>query len=126
MATGIRNRLAKLTGIQWAIAGILLIAIGFTAFSTFRAARRAAYWREHRDQPIESWMTVGYIARSYQVSPHIVLQAIGLQANVPDRRPLFEIAEAQGRAVESLIADIEVAILEERDRRRKLPPGGSP
>lgn len=118
------NRLRPVNRKQWLILAILVIAVGFTVFSTFRAVRRAAYWREHRDQPIESWMTIGYVARSYQVPPHILQQAAGISIETPDRRPLFQIAKDQGRPVEELITALEGSINDERSRRQKPPPPG--
>ena len=120
------NRLRPVNRKQWLILAVLLIAVGFTVFSTFRAARRAAYWREHRDQPIESWMTIGYISRSYRVPPQILQRAAGLPTETPDRRPLFQIAKDQGRPVEELITALEQSINDERSSRQRPPPGGGP
>jgi hypothetical protein len=99
-----------------------LAALGTGLFAT-RAVRRAIYWQTHRDEPIKPWMSVRYVARSYRVPPHVLYQAIGLEPQPRDRRPLREIAREQNRSVEELIAELQEAI---KHARPPYPPPSPP
>ena len=89
---------------------LFLAALIITGLFGVRTVRRAIYWRYHRDEPIRSWMSVRYVARSYRVPPHILYQAIGVEPVPHDRRPLREIAREQNRSVETIISELEAAI----------------
>ncbi len=100
-----------------------LLALSFTGFHVVRTVRDAIYWHQHRDEPIEGWMSVGFVAHSYHVPPHVLLMAIGLPAGPPpDRRPLETIASAQGRSVEQLTAILQNAIVHSRPPYPPPPP----
>lgn len=125
-----RKILQKLKGFsrwQWLILIAFVLVLTFTGFQIFRTVERANYWRQHRDEPIAGWMRIGYVANSYHVPPQVLQEAIGLPPNVPDRRPLAEIAKSQNRSLETLKAELEKAI---RDFRAARPPppgaGGAP
>lgn len=102
--------------------GCLVVVLLFTGFFAFRAIRSAIYWHNHRDEQIKGWMTVGYVARSYRVPPHVLYKAIGLPHRPPDRRPLREIAQSQNRPLSDLIADLENAIVHSRPPYPPPPP----
>lgn len=121
----INKALKKLKGFsrrQWLILIAFVLVLAFTGFQVFRTVERASYWRQHRDEPIAGWMRIGYVANSYHVPPQVLQEAIGLPPNVPDRRPLTEIAKSQNRPFEPLKAELEKAI---RDFRAAhvTPPG---
>ncbi len=75
------------------------------------------YWSDpaHRNQPLEGWMTIGYVAHSYDV-PRDRLTEI-LQLAPPDdkdrkARPSLErIARDRGQTLDALKAEIHAAIL---------------
>jgi hypothetical protein len=69
-------------------------------------------------------MTIGYIANSYHVPPPVLKQALGLPANVPDKRPLARIAHEQNRPVEELISLLNETIEAERQQKPPPTPGG--
>lgn len=83
-----------------------LLAVAFTA----RTAAFYYYWSTHRDVPIEGWMTVGYVARSYDVDRDILREALGLALDQADRRPLEQIARDRGVPLAQLIAEVMAAI----------------
>ena len=101
---------------------VFLLAVLVTGLFAVRAVRRAAYWRTHRDEPIRSWMSVRYVARSYRVPPHVLYEAIGVQPELHDRRPLREIAREQNRPVEALINELQDAIKGFRAHAPPPPP----
>ena len=122
----------KLEWHQWLLITLFLVALFFTGLFGFRAVRRAIYWHNHRDEPIRSWMSVPYVAHSYRVPTHVLNQAIGLPPMQRDRRPLREIAREQNRPVETLISELQDAIIHSRPPNQEpLPPpvstdGGPP
>jgi hypothetical protein len=97
---------------------ILVLAFALAASATVvfgvRAVVSTIYWSQHRDEPIQPWMTVGMIARSYDVPRERIAAATGVDPADRDRRPLSEIAAERGVPVAALVADIERAIAELR------------
>lgn len=106
---------------QWILLVLFLLTLTVTGLFATRAIRRAAYWRDHRDETIRPWMSVGYVANSYRVPRPVLNQAIGIEPNIRDRRPLREIAAQQKRPVSTLISELSQAIDE---HRKAHPPGG--
>ena len=90
-----------------------------------RAGVFFVYWQQHRDEPIEGWMTVRYVARSYRVDPKIVHDAAGLTETGPDRRPLVRIAREDGKPLDEITARILEAIRADRAARGQ-PEGNLP
>ncbi|MDM7923528.1 MAG: hypothetical protein QUS14_14615 [Pyrinomonadaceae bacterium] len=119
------QKLKNLRRWQWLVLAAFLFAVAFTAFYSYRTYERAAFWREHRDEPIAGWMRVGFVANSYHVPLPELNKAIGLPPELRDRRPLKKIAEDQGRPFEELKAELERAIAEFR-KAHPPPPGGRP
>lgn len=80
-----------------------LLALTVTSFFAIRFTVFTIYWANpaHRDVQIESWMTPGYVARSYRVPPEIVGAALALE---PDERrlPLAELSERRGVSLDQL------------------------
>ena len=105
---------------QWLVVLAFLLVVSFTGLFAVRTVRRAIYWHYHHDEPIRPWMNLGYIARSYNVPPWVLSQALGLPPK-PDRRPIREIARAQNRSVNEVIAILEDAIVHARP---PYPPPG--
>lgn len=109
---------------EWLLLSLFLLVLIVTGLFAVRAVRRAAYWREHSDESIRPWMSVHYVARSYRVPPPILYQAIGAVPIPRDRRPLRQIAREQKKSVDTLISELQQAIVDFRKSHR--PPGGPP
>jgi hypothetical protein len=98
----------------------ILLGLAFAAslavagIFVYRTVRPIIYWRLHRDEPIQGWMTVGYVAHSYHVPPHVLYQALGLPLRPRDRRPLREIAKEQGKTMDQMRAVLMNAIVHAR------------
>ena len=103
---------------KWLVLFAFLLTVLVTGIFAVRTVRRAVYWHNHRDEPIRAWMSVGYVARSYRVPPPVLYQAIGVDPQPHDRRPLREIARRQNRSVEAVILDLQNAI----EHFRQSPP----
>lgn len=102
---------------------MFVIAIVLAGLFTVRTITYTRYWSQHRDEPIERWMTVRYVSHSYRVPTEVLSEALGLPPEPPDRRrdrqPLGEIAAARGMTFDQLVATLHRAIAEER---AKPPP----
>ncbi len=105
------------------VAVAFLLSVSVAVFFVVRAVRPAIYWHYHQDEPIRGWMTVGYVAHSYHVPPHVLYQALGLPHRPPDRRPLREIAKAQNRSLDEIRTVLLDAIVHARP---PYPPPSPP
>jgi hypothetical protein len=89
-----------------------LLACAVTLFFAGQLVVFTAYWAMHREMPVEPWMTVGYVARSWGLDPRQLDAAAGLP--VPEVKgrpqPLAEIARDRGVAVADVISQVEAAI----------------
>lgn len=94
-----------------------LLLVGFlTVTFAVRALHHARYLRSRTEEPLQAWMNVPYIANAYRVDPWVIHEALGLPPDKRDRRPLFQIAQDQGRSPDELIEAVTEAI-----RRSRLP-----
>ena len=115
-----RHRLKHLTVGQWILVGTFALAACLTVTFGARAIVSAVYWAQHRDEPIEPWMTIGYVAHSHRVSPTVLAEAIGLAPDARDRRPIAEIAAERGVPAADLAGRMAEAI--RLQRQADLPP----
>lgn len=69
------------------------------------------WWETHEDQPVEPWMTVGFVARSWDLDPREIDARAGLPLPV-DGRPftLTEIAEDRGVPVAEIVALVTATV----------------
>ncbi len=109
---------------------VALVVVGLLTVSfAIRGMRHTRRLRAGSDEPIQAWMNVRHIAHAYRIRPEVVHQALGLPVDQPDRRPLWRIAQAQGRPTNILIAEVTAAIALERSgghRGPAPPPPPSP
>lgn len=111
---------------QWLLFCAFIFVVCFTGFYIYRTVERAAYWRNHRDQPIAGWMPVGYIAHSYHVPPTVLYDALGLKPEPRDRRTISQIAKAQNRSAAEVEKDLEEAVNKFRAEHPLPDNGGNP
>ena len=130
MAVRIRQVVASFGWWQWLLAAVCLVALVAAGAFAVRTARTALYWSQHHNDPIERWMTVNYVARSYDVPPDALWNALGLPPARPPsrdaRRPLSPIATARGQTFEQVRATLEAAIVEARTQPPALQPPPAP
>jgi hypothetical protein len=106
-----RNWLAA--GLTLAVAATALLA-GHTIFHAIRVRRSV--------EAVRPWMSVPYIARSHRLPPKLLFDAIGVQPNRFDFRPLGRIARQQRRPVDELIGRINTVI----EQHKRATPGHGP
>lgn len=107
---------------QWLVLLAFVLVVSFTGLFAVRTVRRAVYWHYHQEERIRPWMNLAYIAHSYRIPKSVLHEALGLPQE-SDRRPIREIARAQNRSVDDVIAILEDAIFQ---ARQTYPPLGPP
>lgn len=103
-------------------ASAFVVALIVALFFAARLAYFMVYWSDpaHRNQPIEDWMTVGYVARSYDLPRDKLAEAIAVKPTPGQRRTLAEIARDRGVDTETLKTELRQAIA-----RLQPQPGGN-
>lgn len=113
----------------WARRRLLLVALAAalagTALFATRLVIQAVYWSQHRDEPIESWMTIGYVAHSHGVPVRLLQEAAGLPLGKPDRRSLGEISASSGKSFAELKTELAKAIAASRATPSVDPASGT-
>ena len=101
--------------------------VAFTLLALFFAGRftyQAIYWSTHQNQPVAAWMTVGYIAHSWNLDPRD-LDGHGRPAAA--RRPSFDARRNRRRSAacrcSEIIAAVEAAIAKlQAEKHGHKPP----
>lgn len=98
-----QHRLAVI-GFVLACAATVFFAVRFLVFTV--------YWSDpaHQNQPLEPWMTVSYVAQSWQVPPDQVLKALGLRQMPPHRTSLRDLANDMGISQAALLDRLSSAL----------------
>lgn len=100
-----------------ALISAFVLALALSLFFAMRLIMGTIYWADaaHQDQPIEGWMRLGYVARSWDVPRDALIAAMQLPAETMRFTSIERIAQDQGIPVPELIARIEGAIAAHRD-----------
>jgi hypothetical protein len=106
------NRLATLWRARPWLTSAFLMACALALFFAVRLTVQTVYWANHQDETVQPWMTVGYIARSWDLDGRKIDALAGLPLPEAKGRPqpLSEIAADRGVPVASIIDDVEAAI----------------
>jgi len=86
------------------------VALGLTGFFAVRMVAFGIYWSDpdNRDLAIEGWMPVRYVARSWNVPPEALLDALTVS---PDARlTISDIARVRDSDVATIRAEVTAAI----------------
>lgn len=86
------------------------IALSLTVVFGVRTTVFLFYWSSHQNVPVEGWMPPGYVAKSYRVDIEVVREALGLDPQGRDRRPIARIAKDRGMPVADLIRAVNEAL----------------
>jgi hypothetical protein len=106
------NRMVTLWRARPWLTSAFLLACALTLFFAGRFVVFSVYWATHREVPVEAWMTVGYVARSWGLDGREIDALAGLPLpEVKGRpQPLAEIAADRGVPVSQVIAEVEAAV----------------
>lgn len=95
----------------YVVSGFFL-ATAVALFFLVRIVWSAVYWSSHHYETVKPWMTIGYIARSWDLNPHELnaLAHLPGQGQYGHSPPLSEIAGDSGTPVAEVIKQVETAI----------------
>ncbi|NEX47186.1 hypothetical protein [Pseudotabrizicola algicola] len=108
------------------LASLFALALMLTLFFAGRFVAQVIYWSDpaRQEQQVEGWMTLRYVARSWQLAPRDLYEAAGLPAPVRgSAMTLEQLAEDRGIPLSQLIAEIEASILHLRAAPTGAPSG---
>lgn len=106
-----RDDLALLWRRHRAALVVFALAAAAVLFFAGRMAVSALYWANHRDEPAQPWMTVGYVAHSWGLDAREIDARAGLPP--PEQGHPFtlqEIAAMQGVPVAEVVAKVEATV----------------
>ena len=106
----------------WLMIAALALAAAFTTYHVVRSVRAFLFWHQHADEPIQPWMTIGFVAHSYHVPPPVLHHALDLPPP-RDHRSLARIAAGKGVPYTVLRARLYDAIVHARP---PYPPPAPP
>jgi hypothetical protein len=108
---------------HWTLVLVLgfCLAIAVTFFFGYRAGRTARHSR-WQDEPIQSWMSVPFVAHTHHTRAEVLFQAIHVPPNPRDHRPLREIARAERLPIAELIRELRSAIANANPPGSEGPP----
>ncbi len=109
------------------LVGAFALALVLSLFFAGRIVVNMVYWADHRNEAVQPWMTVGYVGRSWDLSPREIDLRAGLP--LPEGHPLTlqEIARDRGVPVADIVALVEKTVAEmkaEEAARRDQSNGG--
>jgi hypothetical protein len=95
-----------------ALTSAFLLACAVTLFFAGSFAYHTVYWATHQNEPVRPWMTVGYVARSWDLDGREIDALAGLPMPEVKGHPqtLREIADDRGVPVATVIAEVEAAV----------------
>lgn len=94
-----------------------LAALLLTTMLFVRLIADVVYWPQHQDAPISNWMTVGYVAHSYDVDKDALVEALHIEANLRRHLTLKAIAEGQDMSFAELRNALLKVIIDQRAAR---------
>jgi len=105
------KRLRHLWNRHRILLSMFALALALTTVFAVRMVVSTMHWSDpgNRDLAIEGWMPVRYVARSWNVPPEVVADALAL---MPDARmTVSDIAEERSSDVATIRAEMTAAIL---------------
>ena len=98
------------------------VSVTLMLFFAVRFTTQSIYWHDpaHRNQALEPWMTVGYVAHSWGVPPEMLAEKLALPKGRPAHEPLDRLAADMGLTYGELSTRVETAVqslLEDRPER---------
>ncbi len=97
-----------------------LLVVGFVAallmtFMLFvQLIADVVYWPRHQDATISGWMTVGYVALSYDVDKDALIEALGIETDLRRHLTLKAIADAQDMTLAELRNVLLKTVIDQR------------
>ncbi len=97
--------------------GFVFVSL-FTVMFLIRTIVDTVYFQNNRDREIEPWMPIGYIAKTYDVPPEVLLQSAGISLDNAIRLRIQRVADETGIPYAQLVRQLMDAI----DQHRAMAP----
>ncbi|OUS05045.1 hypothetical protein A9Q96_13165 [Rhodobacterales bacterium 52_120_T64] len=100
-----------------------LLVLGFlgalmlTSVLFVRLIADVVYWPQHQDETISGWMTIGYVAHSYDVDKDDLIEALGIEDDLRRHLTLKAIADAQDISLAELQRTLLKSVTNQRATR---------
>jgi len=86
------------------------LAAALTLFFAAQVTIRTLAWEGHQNEPVQAWMTVGYVGHSWDLDPREIDALAGLPLPEGEPLTLTAIARDRGVPVAEVIAAVEAAV----------------
>lgn len=99
---------------------VFVVVIALTGVFGVRTVSQVIYWADpaKQDQPLAGWMTPRYVARSYDVPPEVLIEALLGDRRPPNERMSIDgIAADQGVDIDELQSRVDEAVAAFRAKR---------
>jgi len=99
-----------------------VLAVAASLALVGRITYRAIYWSQHQQEPVQPWMTVGYVGRSWSLDPREIDARAGLP--LPELGKPFtleQIARDRGVPVSDVITLVEQTVAAMLAERKPAP-----
>ena len=94
----------------WLVSALVLATV-LTLFFAVRFAIGVVYWTKHHQEPVQAWMTLRYVSKSWDLDPRQISTTAGLPPPQHGHPVTFaEIARQRGVPAEDVVRDVEAAI----------------
>lgn len=94
----------------WLVSALALATV-LSLFFAVRFTIGVVYWSAHHKEPVQAWMTVRYVGKSWGLNPRMINTTAGLPEPVRSHPlTLAEVAKQRGVPVEDVILEVEAAI----------------
>ncbi len=102
------------------MAAAFVVAAAFSVFFLIRTVVATVYWADpsHHEQAIEAWMPIRYVARSWDVPPEVLAEALDIDLESGRRWTVGEVA-AQRQTSPEAVADALMAAIQGNRAGRK-------
>lgn len=108
---GIMQRFVQLFRRHPKLVSALLLSSTLALVFLGRFLVQLIYWSGHQNEPVQAWMTMGYVGHSWDLNPRRLDELAGLPKPVNGHpKTLAEIAKERGVPVSEVIAQVEAAI----------------
>lgn len=102
---------------------VLVIAFLLTSavalFFAFRLISHVVYWRQHHHEPVQPWMTVGYVGKAWGLDPREIDRRAGLPPPADHPFTLNEVAQQRGVPPSQIVDLVNKTVQEIIEEKRR-------
>ena len=105
------------------LSAAFVIVTALVLFLSIRLVVSTLYWNQHRNEPIQPWMTLNYVSHSHSIPKDYLETALDLPEDLRKRASLTELAARRDQSVAVLTAEMSaiIAAYHEAELRQAEP-----